>query len=153
MFSGTTGEYFDTLICIVPAYYQRLQKFVLDNVGVVSSGITDPLTHQPISGSSHGGSYKNGEMEAWTQAAHGATFIMNEKLRLDSDMNTIYICRTCKNKAIYNKFYNIYKCNVCGPRADIVEIPCTHSAHLLQEELNTSNVDLKYYTEPIVIHK
>jgi len=56
MFNGMTGEFMDCEIFITPCYYQRLQKFVVDEVYSISSGPTCMITRQPLDGkSNHGG--------------------------------------------------------------------------------------------------
>lgn len=50
MLNGTTGEFIDTKIFMGPTYYQRLQKFVADQVYAVSRGPTDAMTRQPLDG-------------------------------------------------------------------------------------------------------
>jgi len=56
MINGVTGEYIDTKIFMGPTYYQRLQKFVADQVYAVSHGPTDAITRQPLDGKAlHGG--------------------------------------------------------------------------------------------------
>ncbi len=48
MFNGTTGEWFDVEIFITPTYYQRLQKFAVEEVYSISTGPTDAITRQPL---------------------------------------------------------------------------------------------------------
>jgi hypothetical protein len=48
MYNGMTGEWFDVEIFITPCYYQRLQKFAVDEVYSISTGPTCAITHQPL---------------------------------------------------------------------------------------------------------
>jgi DNA-directed RNA polymerase beta subunit len=50
MYNGMTGEWFDVEIFITPCYYQRLQKFAVDEVYSISTGPTCAITHQPLEG-------------------------------------------------------------------------------------------------------
>jgi len=52
MFDGRTGEWIDTEIFIGPTYYQRLQKFVVEEVYSISTGPTCVITRQPLEGES-----------------------------------------------------------------------------------------------------
>jgi Asfivirus DNA-directed RNA polymerase RPB2 len=48
MFNGMTGEWIDATIFIGPTYYQRLQKFAVDEVYSISTGPTSVITRQPL---------------------------------------------------------------------------------------------------------
>lgn len=61
MLNGTTGEFIDTKIFMGPTYYQRLQKFVADQVYAVSRGPTDAMTRQPLDGKALMGGMRLGD--------------------------------------------------------------------------------------------
>jgi len=48
MFNGMTGEWMDVDIFISPCYYQRLQKFAVEDVYSISTGPTCAITRQPL---------------------------------------------------------------------------------------------------------
>ncbi len=48
MFNGMTGEWIDMTIFIGPTYYQRLQKFAIDEVYSISAGPTSAISRQPL---------------------------------------------------------------------------------------------------------
>jgi DNA-directed RNA polymerase II subunit RPB2 len=48
MFNGMTGEWMDVDIFIAPTYYQRLQKFAVDEAYSISTGPTCAVTRQPL---------------------------------------------------------------------------------------------------------
>jgi DNA-directed RNA polymerase beta subunit len=48
MFNGFTGEWIDVEIFIAPCYYQRLQKFVVDERYSISTGPTCILTRRTV---------------------------------------------------------------------------------------------------------
>lgn len=50
MFDGKTGEWIDAEIFIAPTYYQRLQKFVVEEVYSITTGPTCVITRQPLEG-------------------------------------------------------------------------------------------------------
>ena len=61
MFNGMTGEWIDTTIFIGPTYYQRLQKFAIDEVYSISTGPTSVISRQPLEGKSNKGGLRIGE--------------------------------------------------------------------------------------------
>ncbi len=149
MYNGQTGEYLDSAIFIGPNLEERIQKFVLDDEQVVAgSGPTDATTGQPLGGKHVQGGLRVGEMENWALASHGSMLNMYEKLSIDSDGRTIYICRNCGNYAVYNEYRNIYICKVCEEYADISAIDGSKSAILFAEELAASNISMRYGVTP-----
>ena len=60
MFDGRTGEPMDKQIFITPTYYQRLQKFVIDEVYSISTGPTCVITRQPLEGKANKGGLRIG---------------------------------------------------------------------------------------------
>jgi DNA-directed RNA polymerase beta subunit len=60
MFDGKTGEWIDNKIFMAPTYYQRLQKFVVEEVYSISTGPTCVLTRQPLEGKSNKGGLRIG---------------------------------------------------------------------------------------------
>lgn len=152
MRNGFTGEYFDAAILIAPTYHQRLQKFVLDdNYAVGGSGPTNYITGQPLSGKSVQGSFRLGEMEAWVLCSHGSMMFLYEKFYIDSDGLVNTICRNCGTLAVYNAKKEIYKCNKCGPYADIEKVNSAKSALAFVQELISSNIQLRFKLKPRTI--
>lgn len=149
MRNGFTGEYFDAAILIAPTYHQRLQKFVLDdNYVVAGSGPSNYITGQPLSGKSVQGSFRLGEMEAWVICSHGSMMFLYEKFYVDSDHLINTICRNCENLAVYNAKKEIYKCNECGPLADIEKVNSAKASLALVQELISSNIRLRFKLKP-----
>lgn len=60
MFVGFTGEWIDIPIYRTVVYYQRLQKFVVEEVYSISTGPTCVLTRQPLEGKSNRGGLRIG---------------------------------------------------------------------------------------------
>lgn len=149
MYNGMTGEYFDSAIFIGPNLEQRIQKFVLDDEQVVAgSGPTDAITGQPLGGKHIQGGLRIGEMENHGLLSHGCMLNMYEKLSIDSDGKTAYVCRNCGNYSVYNEYKNIYICNVCEEYADIVSIDTSKSSILFIEELAAANISVKFGVTP-----
>lgn len=149
MYNGQTGEYLDSAIFIGPNLEERIQKFVLDDEQVVAgSGPTDATTGQPLGGKHVQGGLRVGEMENWGLASHGAMLNMYEKLSIDSDGRTVYICRNCGNFAVYNEYKNIYICKSCDEYADIASVDSSKTAVLFLEELAASCVGVRAGVTP-----
>jgi DNA-directed RNA polymerase beta subunit len=147
LINGMTGEYIDALIFAGPIYYQRLQKFVVDQVYSIAQGPSDAITYQPLDGKASSGGLRVGEMEQWCLTAHGASRFMSEKFRDHSDGYDYYVCR-CGRPAIVNVAKNIYKCKYCKDNAEIAKIPTTWSSKLFMQEMDAMNVGVKMHIEP-----
>ncbi len=142
MMSGITGKYIDCPIFVGPIFYQRLQKFVKDEMySVGSSVIRDSITHQPKDGKGAGGGLRLGEMEVNVLNGHGAAYFINEKLKNHSDGTFSKICR-CGNYANVNFKDNIYECKRCGDAASICLIPSSFSSRVFTQEVNMTGVSM-----------
>ncbi|KAK1305133.1 DNA-directed RNA polymerase II subunit RPB2 [Acorus calamus] len=95
LYSGVYGTELACEIFIGPVYYQRLRHMVSDKFQVRSTGITDPLTRQPIGGRKHGGGIRFGEMERDSILAHGAAYLLHDRLHTCSDYHIADVCRLC----------------------------------------------------------
>ncbi|TGZ82716.1 beta and beta-prime subunits of DNA dependent RNA-polymerase [Ascodesmis nigricans] len=95
MYSGITGQELHADIYIGLVYYQRLRHMVNDKYQVRSTGPVAPLTHQPIKGRKKGGGIRVGEMERDSLLAHGAAFLLQDRLFNCSDYCTTTMCRDC----------------------------------------------------------
>jgi DNA-directed RNA polymerase II subunit RPB2 len=60
-FDGKTGEPIDQEVFIAPTYYQRLQKFAVEEKYAISTGPTDIITRQPLEGKSNRGGLRIGK--------------------------------------------------------------------------------------------
>lgn len=150
-YDGRTGEAIDQELFITPTYYQRLQKFVADEVYAVSTGPTDVLTRQPIEGRSYKGGLRIGEMENNVIIAHGSGHFIMEKFRDDSDGFDIYVCRTCGKRPVVNEEKNIAFCNTCQYSKmdpDIVKVRSTWTAKLFMDEIMSTNIGISLGVAP-----
>jgi DNA-directed RNA polymerase II subunit RPB2 len=151
MFNGMTGEWIDYEIFFTPTYYQRLQKFVEEDVYAISTGPTCAITRQPLEGKANKGGLRIGEMEKDVLISHGSSRFLMEKFRDDSDGFEVYVCRTCGKTPIVNEAKEIYKCNNCqkqGTNPDIVKVPSTWTSKLFLQELETMNVCINLEVAP-----
>ena len=95
MYSGITGTELKADIYIGLVYYQRLRHMVNDKFQVRATGKISELTHQPIKGRKKGGGIRVGEMERDSMLAHGAAFLLQDRLLNCSDYTQSWICREC----------------------------------------------------------
>ena len=95
LLNGATGEKFDVDIFIGLVYYQRLRHMVSDKFQVRSVGPNNPLTQQPIKGRRAGGGIRFGEMERDSLLAHGAAYLIHDRLHACSDRHIASICSHC----------------------------------------------------------
>ena len=64
-------------------------------VQVRSTGGVNPLTRQPIKGRKFGGGIRFGEMERDSLLAHGAAYLVHDRLHTCSDYHVMDICGSC----------------------------------------------------------
>ena len=95
MISGVTGEPFPVDIYMGVVYYQRLRHMVSDKFQVRSTGPINPLTRQPIKGRKFGGGIRFGEMERDSLLAHGAAYLLHDRLHSCSDYHVMDVCANC----------------------------------------------------------
>ncbi|CAG9461634.1 unnamed protein product [Pedinophyceae sp. YPF-701] len=95
MVGGITGTDFKVEIFIGCVYYQRLRHMVSDKFQVRSTGPVNPLTMQPVKGRKAGGGIRLGEMERDSLIAHGAAYLLHDRLQLCSDWYATDVCAKC----------------------------------------------------------
>ena len=95
MYSGITGKEFAADIYLGVVFYQRLRHMVNDKFQVRTTGPINPLTLQPIKGRAKGGGIRVGEMERDALLAHGAAFLLQDRLLNCSDYMRAWVCRSC----------------------------------------------------------
>ncbi|CAN1306662.1 DNA-directed RNA polymerase I subunit 2 [Linum perenne] len=95
LYSGVHGTEFTCEIFIGPVYYQRLRHMVSDKFQVRSTGTIDPITRQPIKGRKHHGGVRFGEMERDAMIAHGASYLLHDRLHTCSDYHVADVCSIC----------------------------------------------------------
>lgn len=147
LYNGITGEMIHTKIYIGSVFYQRIQKFVKDQVYSACGGPRDIMTGQPLSGMSSKGGLRIGEMEVSALAASGMSRMLSEKFTSHSDGYKQNICR-CGRPAVVNHVHGIYSCQHCGDMAHIGEVSTTQSSKLLFQEMDGMNVGVMRLPPP-----
>ncbi|WKA01964.1 hypothetical protein VitviT2T_020207 [Vitis vinifera] len=95
LYSGFYGTELTCEIFIGPVYYQRLRHMVSDKFQVRSTGTVDQVTRQPIKGRKRGGGIRFGEMERDSMLAHGAAYLLHDRLHTCSDHHIADVCSLC----------------------------------------------------------
>ncbi|KAF2760155.1 putative DNA-directed RNA polymerase I subunit beta, partial [Pseudovirgaria hyperparasitica] len=138
MYSGITGEELAADIYIGVVYYQRLRHMVNDKYQVRTTGPVVPTTGQPIKGRKKGGGIRVGEMERDALIAHGAAYLLQDRLMNCSDYQKAWCCRSCGGflatlpsvdpfaaRGRFNKYSGgPVRCRRCARRAEGKEARC-----------------------------
>ncbi|CAN6454724.1 unnamed protein product [Victoria cruziana] len=95
LYSGVLGTELTCEIFIGPVYYQRLRHMVSDKFQVRSTGPINHQTRQPLKGRKIGGGIRFGEMERDSILAHGASYLLHDRLHTCSDYHIADVCSLC----------------------------------------------------------
>ena len=95
LYSGLSGVEMRAEIFIGVVYYQRLRHMVSDKSQVRATGPNNVLTRQPIKGRKKHGGIRFGEMERDSLLAHGASFLLQDRLMNCSDKHLAHVCTKC----------------------------------------------------------
>ena len=85
LYSGVYGTELQVNIFVGVVYYQRLRHMVSDKHQVRARGPINPVTRQPVQGRKVHGGIRLGEMERDALLAHGAAFLVHDRLFRCSD--------------------------------------------------------------------
>jgi DNA-directed RNA polymerase I subunit RPA2 len=150
MYSGITGETFRADIYIGVVYYQRLRHMVSDKFQVRTTGPVHALTHQPVKGRKRAGGIRLGEMERDSILAHGAAFLLQDRLMNCSDYSKAHVCFSCGSMlspvatVVVGGEAKEVTCRNCEiPKVNTVAIPFV--LRYLAAELMAMNIDLKMH--------
>lgn len=147
MYSGITGEAFTADVFVGVVYYQRLRHMVTDKFQVRTTGPVHNLTHQPVHGRRRAGGIRLGEMERDALLAHGAAFLLKDRLLNCSDHSYAYVCRKCGSimtpmlgppSAVTRK--RRITCATCNSGDAIDEIALPYVFRYLTAELMAMNI-------------
>lgn len=72
-----------------------LSKSYILGLQVRSTGMVDQVTRQPIKGRRRGGGIRFGEMERDSLLAHGASYLLHDRLHTSSDHHIADVCSLC----------------------------------------------------------
>lgn len=64
----------------------------------------NPVTRQPIKGRKFGGGIRFGEMERDALLAHGAAYLLHDRLHTCSDYTVMEVCSACGSLLSPNQF-------------------------------------------------
>ena len=147
MISGTTGVELQVDIFIGPVYYQRLRHQVSDKFQVRSVGPVNQLTHQPIKGRKMGGGIRFGEMERDALLAHGAAYLLHDRLHLCSDRHVTNVCTQCGGLLAVSLRAGVGRpvCRVCSTGAHVERCALPKVLAFLAAELAACGIRLKLH--------
>lgn len=142
MYSGVTGEPFPADIFIGVVYYQRLRHMVSDKFQVRSTGPINSLTRQPVKGRKAGGGIRLGEMERDSLLAHGASFILNDRLQNCSDRHIASVCQLCGSilSTATTPNDSTITCRTCASAEGISTVALPYVFRYLTNELAAMNI-------------
>jgi DNA-directed RNA polymerase II subunit RPB2 len=141
LYNGQSGEMIDADIFIGPVFYFRLKHMVADKINSRSTGPKTFLTRQPTSGRRKHGGLRIGEMEKDAVLSHGFSLFTKESMMERSDKYSWSICKKCGIMASG-------ECKVCNTE-DNVNIETPYSFKLLNQELETMNIQMRFLTDTI----
>lgn len=142
MYSGSLGVEMKAEIFIGLCYYQRLRHMVSDKFQCRVSGRIDALTHQPVKGRKKGGGVRFGEMERDALLGYGASYLVRDRLFINSDHDWSHVCKTC------GTFLGIecapngkdLSCKICGSSDNIGIVPMPYVTKYMVNELAAMNI-------------
>ena len=163
LYSGVDGKELHADIFIGCVYYQRLRHMVSDKSQVRATGPINQLTRQPIKGRKKHGGIRLGEMERDSLLAHGASFLLQDRLMNCSDIHTGWVCKTCGSMLGPTNVKNslnsseddeevICRSDTCtiirkesagSVKSDIVRVSMPYVFRYLANELGAMNIKMK----------
>ena len=140
MYEGLTGKRLEAEIFIGVIYYQKLHHLVRDKIHARARGQVQMLTRQPTEGRSRGGGLKFGEMERDCLIAHGASFLLLDRLLEQSDKYTAFFCKLCGLPAYYDLKQERFLCPIHGKEAEVSSVSMPYAFYLLLEEMMSMGI-------------
>jgi DNA-directed RNA polymerase subunit beta len=131
LYSGETGERFDSRINVGVMYMIKLVHMVDDKLHARAVGPYSLVTQQPLGGKAQNGGQRFGEMEVWALEAYGAAHVLQEMLTIKSD-----------DMVGRNECYEAILKNKPIPKPNMPE-----SFRVLIKELQALAIDVRLYTE------
>jgi len=131
LYSGETGERFDSRVNVGVMYMIKLVHMVDDKLHARAIGPYSLVTQQPLGGKAQKGGQRFGEMEVWALEAYGAAYVLQEMLTIKSD-----------DMVGRNKCYEAILKSKPIPKPNMPE-----SFRVLIKELQALAIDVKLYKE------
>lgn len=138
MVDGETGMIIEGACYLEPVYYHILKHHSETKENARAEGPVDIITRQPMSGRSHNGGMKNGEMEIRCFTAHGADAFLRERTIVSSDHCSFLICTHCGRRLNTTK-----KACYCQHKS-AKSIEGRYATRLLFDELQAFGIDQLY---------
>lgn len=154
MYSGVDGRQLEAKIFVGLVYYIRLRHMVSDKWQARSLGPVDQITHQPVHGRKRGGGIRFGEMERDSLLAHGASFLLHDRLFKCSDESRAFACSNCGSivsTTLMNEDGDAdpsdaksYSCRLCLSSENIVKVSLPYVLKYLVSELASVNINCNF---------
>ena len=133
LINGETGHPFEVDIYVAPCYYSRLLHDVEDKYQMRSEGAYKMINHQPVTGRDYDGAMRWGEMERDTLIGHGATGMLKEVYKLNSNPFDIYACKRCTpNTRVVKTTGGNWFCPTCDDSPDLIVSSSTYAQEMLR---------------------
>ena len=152
MYSGIHGTLMEAEIFLGVVYYQRLRHMVKDKYQVRgSAGPINANTRQPVKGRAKGGGIRLGEMERDSMLAHGASFMLYDRLLNCSDGHKGHICGGCGSMlSIVSHAFKEPTCMNCSTSSKVRVLDLPFVLRFLANELASMNIRLVFKLQDAV---
>ena len=94
---------------------------------------------QPSAGRGNGGGLRVGEMEKDSLNAHSVPFVIDERMKISSDVHNMQVCRDCGRTVIVNG-----RCKYCNGESKVITVP--YASTLLYQEMQAMCIDVRLKT-------
>lgn len=148
LYNPITGESIQTKIFVGPVFYQRLQKFAVDESYAVGNSATDIITYQPLDGKASHGGLRLGEMELSCLWVHGCVNFVQHKMLQHSDGYKWKVCRCGKPGIQSPARLGIYKCKECNDKVKLIEYETGWTTKSVFQLMDSSHVGTRIYPQP-----